>query len=313
MAMHSLVSSVVRTSGQVLPFNFLIYQADQLRVIFTDAAGDSTVLSLGADYTVPESALGRESGGAVTLVAGPLGAGEQVTIERHVEAVQELDLTATGALLPENIETALDLLTMLAQQDIATFLRALLLGDGDVDGSGSYRAKGNRIQDLANPVAGQDAVNRQTMEGLLQGAALGVPTTVPPTWEYQGPDGGSGAPNQLRIPGATLSNKFCYMVYEDGIAQLHSAFSIDTSTNPPLVILDHDIEVGITVLIVCNGYARPVDPAPLYDESSRPAADSSIAGREIRYRHSAGGPTLRQVCEQNSANGWEWLTLGVTT
>ncbi|KAG1387360.1 hypothetical protein G6F60_014143 [Rhizopus arrhizus] len=42
-------------------------------------------------------------------------------------------------------------------------LRALLLGRNDVDGQGAYRARDNRIQDLADPKADQDAVNRRSM------------------------------------------------------------------------------------------------------------------------------------------------------
>jgi hypothetical protein len=314
MSVHSLENRVVYTSGQVFPFNFLVYEADHLRVTLTDANGVDDVLVLNIDYSVPASALETESGGSVTLLAGPLAVGERITIERIVPIVQELDLSYTGAFLPENIEEALDLIVMMIQGHDGEFARALLLGEGDIDGQGAYEAKGNRIEDLGNPSANRDAINLQTLEAWAQGAALGVPTIVPPIWEIV-----SNGGNQYNLPGATLSNKNTYTVSVDGVAQLRSSFIIDLSSSPPIIMFDTDIPSTMIIEVQCIGYARPIDPIPVYLAGDRPVADLSILGMRIRWRPTDYGnpgdlsPTLSQICDLNSAGSAEWVTLGLTT
>ncbi|WP_206208729.1 hypothetical protein, partial [Vogesella mureinivorans] len=89
------------------------------------------------------------------------------TIERVLAIRQDTDLRNQGEFLAETHEDAFDRLTMIVQR-LAGYLgmgqdgtlRTLLLGTGDVDGAGAFRARGNRIRDLADPVDDSDAATR---------------------------------------------------------------------------------------------------------------------------------------------------------
>lgn len=154
------------TTAFPVPFYFLAN--DHLRVwLYYESTGVETDLVLGSSYDVVGA--GDPSGGTVTTtVAYPVG--PQLRIERIVPITQETAYQRNDPFPERAHERALDKLTMICQQLAGFFgllpgstLRALLLGRNDVDGQGSYRARNNRIQDLADPVANQDAVNRRSM------------------------------------------------------------------------------------------------------------------------------------------------------
>lgn len=96
------------------------------------ATGAETVLTLdsaGADgYTV--TGAGAASGGEVTVVTPPVGAGatqERITILRNVPATQLLDFIANDAFPAESHERGLDLLTMLHGQQGEVLDRAMVV------------------------------------------------------------------------------------------------------------------------------------------------------------------------------------------
>lgn len=105
-----------------IPFRFL--DASHLRVIRTAADGTETVLALVADYTV--TGAGAPSGGTLTLTAA-LPVGQRLTIIRDVPFTQEADYVNNDAFPAESHETALDKLTMIAQQLAEENDRALAL------------------------------------------------------------------------------------------------------------------------------------------------------------------------------------------
>ena len=47
--------------------------------------------------------------------------------------------------------------------------------------------------------------------------------------------------------------------------------------------------------------------------TTKPPAGPEYEGEIIRVRSGAGAKTYIYTCVQNSANGWEWVQLGVTT
>jgi len=106
------------TGPFAVPFRFL--DAAHLRVI-RNTAGVETVLALGTDYTV--SGVGATSG-TVTLVA-PLPIGQTLTVVRNVPATQEADYVPGDAFPAESHESALDKLTMIAQQNTEALGRTL--------------------------------------------------------------------------------------------------------------------------------------------------------------------------------------------
>lgn len=169
MTVPSEVSSVDHdtdgiTTAFPVPFYFLAN--DHLVVALFDVATEtSETLTLGSAYTV--SGAGNASGGVVTTLA-TYPAGKQLRIRRRVPITQETAYQRNDPFPERAHERTLDKLTMICQQ-LGAFLgfppgtarRALMLGDNDVDGTGAYRANGNRIQDLGDPVDMNDAVNKQ--------------------------------------------------------------------------------------------------------------------------------------------------------
>lgn len=119
------------TPDFAVPFRFL--DKTHLRVIRSViATGAETELVLdsgGADgFTV--TGAGSASGGEVTVVTPPAGAGpaqERITILRNVPATQLLDFITNDAFPAESHERALDLLTMLHGQQGEILDRAMVL------------------------------------------------------------------------------------------------------------------------------------------------------------------------------------------
>lgn len=157
-----------------VPFRFL--QNRDLRVTLIAADDSSRLLVLDVDYSV--TGAGQQSGGTLSTV-DILAAGETLLIERIVPITQETAYQRNDPFPERAHERALDKLTMINQQiggvlgmTPGSVNRALLLGDTDRDdGSGSYRARGNRIRDVGDPVSMNDAVNKQAMTEALAGLA----------------------------------------------------------------------------------------------------------------------------------------------
>src|SRR6185295_11478963 len=96
----------------VWPYTFPIPSQASLVVTLVDvASGNPTVLA-PVSYSV--TGLGSDIGGTVTypLSGSPLTPATYIVIERFVAEVQETDLTNQGGAYPEDIEDALDYITM---------------------------------------------------------------------------------------------------------------------------------------------------------------------------------------------------------
>lgn len=121
------------------------------------------------------------TGGRVTLSALPV-AGTVLNIVRDPKLVQEIDLQENTSFYLETIERAFDRQTMISQRLLDRVTRALVLGDADVLGAGSYRANGNRISGLADGVAGTDAVTLGQVQSLIGTGGGGTGGGGTPTW-----------------------------------------------------------------------------------------------------------------------------------
>ncbi|MCA8214478.1 GDSL-type esterase/lipase family protein [Burkholderia cepacia] len=143
-----------------IPFYFL---RDEDIYVALSKDGVGTDLVLGTDYSL--TGAGNEGGGTLQMYVAPSSA-YQIQIQRNVAVTQQSQYQQNDPFPSKTTERALDKLTMICQQ--LTLLlgggepglsRALMLGKFDVNGRGAYRANNNRIQDLADPIGGQDAVN----------------------------------------------------------------------------------------------------------------------------------------------------------
>lgn len=118
------VNTTVRSSGPFLgagtagpfPFAFKVFQAADVLLVHTDAAGVMSELLLGSDYIVSLNPDQNSFPGGSVMLSAPLAAGDFLDITSALTATQGLRLTNSGGFYPEAIENALDKLTILFQQ-----------------------------------------------------------------------------------------------------------------------------------------------------------------------------------------------------
>lgn len=118
------------TGPWTVPFYFLA--DDHIEVIYTDSAGNETTLTLTTDYSV--SGAGDPTGGTVTTVAA-YAAGGYITVLRSIDPLQQTDWVDGDASPAASYERAVDLLTMLVQQQAEVLARALIFAPSDTEGS----------------------------------------------------------------------------------------------------------------------------------------------------------------------------------
>lgn len=150
-------------------------------------AEDLNVMLDGQEPAVPPVINGiGEDEGSVTFASAP-AIGVSIILSRDVVLERSNDYQDNGDLLADTLNSDFDRLWM-ALQILGYLLgggnalasRALLLGPTDVNGSGAYRANGNRIQNLGYPLSDTDAATygaaRDIAEQITSGAhgALGT-------------------------------------------------------------------------------------------------------------------------------------------
>ncbi|WP_426271582.1 hypothetical protein ACN9MB_09150 [Dyella kyungheensis] len=105
-----------------VPFYWLV-DTDLKVTKLTAATGLTSTLVLNSDYTL--SGAGNQSGGSLTTAVAPL-AGDQIYVERNVDAVQQTAYPSNSPFPASSHEKALDRLTMLVQQNGTLLGRALV-------------------------------------------------------------------------------------------------------------------------------------------------------------------------------------------
>lgn len=147
-------------SATAFPVPFRFTKNTDLVVTLTNSLGVSQGLVIGVDYTV--SGAGSESGGVVTTVVAP-PANTRLAITRALEPVQETDFRNQGSFLAETHESAFDYLTMLIQQGLSVFSRALTRPLG----KNYYDAENYRISNVGDPLLDQDAATKKWTSGYV--------------------------------------------------------------------------------------------------------------------------------------------------
>ncbi|MCR9239677.1 MAG: phage tail fiber protein [Alphaproteobacteria bacterium] len=131
---------------------------------------DDTLQVITTDYSV--GIISQVA--TVTFVTAP-ATGEIVTIVREEPLEQSTDLTTINTFRAEGFEGALDSIVRQIYRLWHKVTRSLTLPDSNVDGSGQFDARSNRIGNVGDPTDGQDAVTKEYAENryALQSAGGG--------------------------------------------------------------------------------------------------------------------------------------------
>ena len=146
------------STTKIFSFDFKIIKAEHAKVYLVDNNIEDLQI-LGTDYSM--TGLNNDTGGAIEMMIAP-ASGVKLVIVRELLPVQETSLRNQGRFYPEVHEDAFDYEMMLIQQ-VANSVgssdgssRLLALGVADTDGDGAYRAKGNRIINVGDPINEND-------------------------------------------------------------------------------------------------------------------------------------------------------------
>lgn len=104
---------VATGSDATYQFTYRIFAAADLLVQVQGTTGTVSTLILNTDYTV--TGVGDYGGGSITLIAGNLTINYVILILRDPALVQDISLQTQGAYNPTAVESGLDYLTMIAQ------------------------------------------------------------------------------------------------------------------------------------------------------------------------------------------------------
>lgn len=147
----------------VFAIPFLLILPTDLDVFLNGVEQTSGYLITGAGN--PES--------TITFTTAP-AVGADVYLALNVPFERLNDYQENGDFLATTVNRDFDRIWQGLKQLYRGATRALTLGSTDVDGSGWYRAKGNGIRDLADPVAEQDATNFRSVRTMIEQAIAGV-------------------------------------------------------------------------------------------------------------------------------------------
>lgn len=139
--------TIEATAGQtVFNWTFRVFTSAGLAVFVDDV--EQTITT---DYTITD--LGDDDGGTLTFVSG-LSAGDIVVIERQVSRARTSDYTQLGAFSANLIDNDLDRIWAALQEDVLRNLQTAV-------GTTNYDAEGNRIINMADPIASTDGATRK--------------------------------------------------------------------------------------------------------------------------------------------------------
>ena len=99
----------------VFPFDFRIFEAEDLEVSLTLADGTIEEWVLGTDFTVPAKWEDVQAGGEIIATTAP-ASGTTLVIKRVLDLLQQTDLRNQGDFLAEVIEDQFDRFAMQDQQ-----------------------------------------------------------------------------------------------------------------------------------------------------------------------------------------------------
>lgn len=126
----------------------------------------------------------------ITFTVAPVDQAD-IYLQLNVPFERLNDYQENGDFLSSTVNRDFDRIWQALKQLFRWSTRSLRLGNFDVDGAGWYRAKGNGIRDLKDPVEAQDASTKvwtQRYVGDVVGGMTGNPNLASNIF-YKGPDG----------------------------------------------------------------------------------------------------------------------------
>lgn len=142
------------------------------------AAGDLDVFIDGVEvssgFTITD--VGNPTS-VITFTSAPANLSD-ILLQLNVPFERLNDYQENGDFLAVTVNRDFDRIWQALKQVLRLTTRALSLGFFDVDGSGMYRAKGNRIIDLADPVNPQDAATLGWVGRFIDSVSGAINTTV---------------------------------------------------------------------------------------------------------------------------------------
>lgn len=201
-------------------YAFKIFQDSNLVVtLVNDTTGVETTQTLTTDYTV--TGAGSDSGGNVVFVTAP-ASGNTVVIRRVLPVTQETNYVPNDPFPAEAHEDALDKLTMLVQQEVASSELAVQFPEGDV-GSGinnilpSVTGRADKLIKFGLD-GGVEVIAASDLSNAIIGANYSVDTFT-----------GTGSTTVYTLssePGSKANTA----IYIDGVYQAKANYSVSGST-----------------------------------------------------------------------------------
>lgn len=170
---------------------FLVIQASDLAVYVNG-------VKLTSGYT--QAGVGNPTSTVTFALAPAIDAQIILALEVPFERIN--DYQENGDFLASTVNRDFDRIWQALKQLVRLSGRVLTLGKFDIDGQGWYRANGNGIRDLANPVQDQDATTVSWVSSFVSNAIAAVQGPINNALNifYQWPDGSPHVVQDLSAP-----------------------------------------------------------------------------------------------------------------
>lgn len=215
------------TGPFTVPYKFLA-NAD-LDVYHTDSAGEPTLLTLVTHYSVT-GALNPSGGTITTVTAYPSGG--SLSIVRSVDALQPIDFEDGSALPADALETGLDRLTMIAQQqnDVGTHSLRIASAETSLSELPNASARANRM--AAFDTTGDASVTAFTQAQVAAAIAAAAYSGIPGGYiTSTATVAASAGATLINITGLTYTpGTKSLIVFADGLMWEQGAHYIETSS-----------------------------------------------------------------------------------
>lgn len=237
----------------VFPFDFRIFEAEDLEVSLTLADGTVEEWVLGTDFTVPAKWEDVQAGGEIIATTAP-ASGTTLAIKRVLDLLQQTDLRNQGDFLAEVIEDQFDRFAMQDQQISEVQGRTLqrpLAGGG-------WNALGYPIKNLGASVDPNDAVRKSELSAFATGVIQPLVDEAENYRDQAGTYAGQAAGSATTASNAatTATNKLTefqgqyYGAYasdptEDPNGNPPGAGDLYFSTTAPVGLRGYDADAGV--------------------------------------------------------------------